>query len=184
MKVFFATVSLLFLLCVVSTLPVTAQETPKTPNGQSNEQLLKEILAELKTLRSTLAKTNLNQLRFQTTFEQYKSQQNRVDSMSREIDSLKSQLIAASPFRANGEEVVKASEERLQEATDPRMRQTFERQIQSAKRNLEAQDQREKKMKERQSNLEIQLPVEQAKLDQLSFEVERIKQDINALLNQ
>ena len=39
-------------------------------------------------------------------------------------------------------------------------------------------------MKERQENLEMQLPVEQAKLDQLNAELERIKQDINSLLNQ
>ena len=68
MKIFFATASLLLLLCAVSSL--SAQETPKPSNGAGDEQVLKEILAEIKSLRSIIAKTNLNQLHFQPTFEQ------------------------------------------------------------------------------------------------------------------
>ncbi len=183
MKTFFATIGFLFLLCVISTAQTPTQEAVKTPNGQS-EQVLREILSEIKQLRLVIANTNVNQLRFQVTFDQYKSQQNRVDSMNREMESIKNQLTGGNPFRSNSEEMIKTTEERLQQTTDPRLRQNLERQIQSIKRNLEAQDQREKRLKERQTALELQTPVEQAKLDLLNAEVERIKQDINSLLNQ
>lgn len=180
MKTFFAAIGFLFLLCVISPVQASAQEPP---NGQNDAQLLREILAELKQLRSTIARTNVNQIRFQATFDQYKSQQNRVDSMNRELDSIKTQL-TVNPYRANSEDMIKATEERMEQTTDPRMRQNFERQIQSIKRNLEAQDQREKRTKERQTTLEMQIPIEQSKLDQLNVELESIKQDINSLLNQ
>lgn len=184
MKIFFATISLLFLLCFLSTSETLAQETAKTQNGQINEQILTEILSEIKQLRQVIAKTNVNQLRFQITFDQYKSQQIRVDSMNREMESIKNQLTVGNPSRLNSEELIKTSEERLLQITDPRLRQNLERQIQQIKRNLETQEQREKRMKERQMTLEMQIPVEQVKLDQLNAEMERIKQDINSLLNQ
>ena len=184
MKTFLAAISFLFLLCVVSSAQTPTRETVKPSNEQSSEQVLGEILSEIKQLRQVIAKTNLNQLRFQMTFDQYKSQQSRVDSMNREMDSLKNQLTVSNPFRANSEEMIKTSEERLAQTTDPRQRQNLERQIQSIKRNIETQEQREKRMKDRQTALELQIPVEQAKLDQLNYEMERIKQDINSLLNQ
>lgn len=184
MKTFFAAVGFLFLLCVVSSSRALAQQANVLPNGQSDQQLLKEIVSELKQLRSIIARTNVNQVRFQMAFEQYKSQQNRVDSMNRELDSLKNLLILNNPNRATSEEMLKNSEERLSETTDPRQRQSMERQIQMFKRNIEAMDQRDKRTKERQTTLEMQVPVEQSKLEQLNLEMERIKQDINSLLNQ
>ena len=184
MKIFVVTTSLLFLLCFLSTSETLAQEAAKKQNGQSGEQILTEILSEIKQLRLVIAKTNVNQVRFQITFDQYKAQQSRVDSMNREMESIKNQLTAGNPLRSNNEELIKTSEERLQQTTDPRLRRNLERQIQQIKRNLATQEQREKRMKERQMTLEMQIPVEQVKLDQLNAEMERIKQDINSLLNQ
>lgn len=184
MKTFFAAVGFLFLLCVISVSRTAAQQATVAPNGQGDQQLLREIVAELKQLRSIIARTNVNQVRFQMAFEQYKSQQSRVDSMNRELEFMKNQMTFNNPNRQNSEEMIKANEERLLQTTDPRQRQGLERQIQSMKRNVEAQEQRDKRQKERQNTLEMQIPVEQAKLEQLSAEMERIKQDINALLNQ
>ena len=184
MKRFFAIINFLFLLCFLLSSETSAQEVAKTQNGQGNEQILKEILSEIKQLRLVIGKTNVNQLRFQITFDQYKAQQSHVNSMNREIESIKSQLTAGTQLRPNNEEMSRTFEERLQQTTDPRQRQNLERQIQQIKRNLEMQDQREKRMKERQTTLEMQIPAEQAKLDQLNAEMERIKQDINSLLNQ
>ena len=184
MKSFLATISLLFLFCIISFSQTPAQEATKSQNGQSNEQVLREILSEIKQLRSVIAKTNVNQIRFQTTFEQFKSQQNRVDSMNREIELIKNQISSSSSFRTNSDEMIKSTEERMQQTTDPRLRQNLERQIQSVKRNLDAQDQREKRLKERQTTLEMQIPIEQSKLFQLNSELESIKQDINSLLNE
>jgi chromosome segregation ATPase len=184
MKKKFAIISFLFLVCFISSVQTPAQETAKIRDGQSTEQVLREILAELKQLRFVVAKTNASQLRFQITFDQYKAQQARVDSMTREMESLKNQLTASVQFRSNNEEMIKTVEERLQQTADPRQRQALERQVQQIKRNLETQDQREKRMKERQTNLEMQVPAEQVKLDQINFEMERIKQDLNSLLNQ
>jgi predicted nucleic acid-binding Zn-ribbon protein len=180
MKKIFTAIGFVFLSLVILILPAAAQpEAAKT-----DQQILREILAELKQLRSTLARTTVNQLRFQTAFDQYKVQQTRVDSLSRELDSIKNQLNAMNPVRALNEEQIKRSEEMMAQTTDPRQRQNLERQIQSARRNIEMQEQRDKRMKERQYALEMQIPGEQAKLDQLNFELERIKQDINSLLNQ
>lgn len=184
MKTFFSTIGILFLLCIISSAQTSAQEATKSQNGQSDELVLREILSELKQLRSTIAKTNVNQVRFQMTFDQYKSQQSRVDSMNREIESIKNQLAVTNPFRSNSEQMMKATEEQLLQTTDPRLRQNLERQLQSIKRNLETQDQRDKRQKERQNTLEMQIPVEQAKLEQLNLEIERVKQDISSLLNQ
>lgn len=184
MKRFFVIISFLFLVCFLLSSETSAQEVAKTQNGQSNEQILKEILSEIKQLRLVIGKTNVNQLRFQITFDQYKAQQSRVDSMKREMESIKNQLAASDQFRSNNAEMIRTSEERLQQTTDPRQRQTLERQIQQIKRNLETQDQRDKRMKERQTTLETQTPLEQGKLDQLTNEMEQIKQDINSLLNQ
>ncbi len=184
MKRFFAIISFLFLVCFLLSSETSAQEVAKTQNGQSNEQILREILLEIKQLRLVIGKTNVNQLRFQITFDQYKAQQSRVDSMKREMESIKNQLAASNQFRSNNEEMIRTSEERLQQTTDIRQRQNLERQIQQIKRNSEMQDQREKRIKERQTTLEMQIPVEQVKLDQLNGEMEQIKHDTNSLLNQ
>lgn len=182
MKKNFATVSFLFLFCVISAFPAMAQTV--TPSSPDDTRLLNEILKELKQLRLTLAKTNVNQLRFQTVFEQYKSQQSRVDSMNRELEFTKNQMVTTNPMRENFEEMIKSSEERLLQTTDQRQRQGLERQIQSMRRNIETQELRDKRTKERQTTLEMQIPVEQAKLEQINLELDRIKQDINTLLNQ
>lgn len=184
MKKNFAITSFLFLVCLLLSVQTPAQETAGAQDKPSSEQVLREILAEIKQLRLVVAKTNASQVRFQITFDQHKAQQARVDSMTREMESLKNQLTTSVQFRANNEEMIKTVEDRLQQAADPRQRQTLERQVQQIKRNLETQDQREKRMKERQTNLEMQMPAEQIKLDQLNFEMERIKQDLNSLLNQ
>ena len=181
MKTFFGVILFLFVLTTSQTL---AQETNRPGSQPADQQVLREILLELKQLRSVIARTNVNQLRFQTTFDQYKIQQSRVDMMNRELDSVKNQLNAPNPLRGMSEDQVKTLEERLLQTTDPRQRQNLERQIQTIKRNLEAQDQREKRLKDRQTTLESQIPYEQSKLEQLNSELERIKQDINSLLNQ
>lgn len=179
MKKFFAAFGLSFLLTVVAFSQAPTQESK---SSQSDAQILREILAELKQLRSVMAKTSVNQARFQAAFEQYKTQQSLVTSLGREMDSIKSQLPTFATFRATNDDYIKAAEERLNQVTDPRQRQTIERQIQTSKRNIEMQDQREKRMKERQTALEMQIPMEQGKLDQLNAEIERIKQEMNALL--
>lgn len=183
MKKIYTAIGFLFLFSFAAIYQMAAQETVQMPNAQVNERILKEILSEVKQLRSTLVKTGVNQMRFQTTFEQYKSQQIRVDSMKRELDTVKNQL-SATQFRANTEDIIKQTEERLNQTTDPRQRQNMERQLQSYKRSVEMQEQRDKRSKERQTDLEMQIPLEQAKLDNLNFEIERIKQDINQLLSQ
>lgn len=182
MKRFFATAGFIFLWCAAVSAQTPVQEASKTPSN--DQQIFREILAELKQLRTTMAKMNVNQLRFQVVFDQYKLQQNRVDSMTRELEAVRNQVISNNPFRQNSEEMIKVSEERLLQTTDPRQRQNLERQIQQVKRNLESQDQRDKRTKERLTTLEMQLPVEQAKLEQVNIELERIKQDINSMLNQ
>lgn len=184
MKKSLATISFLFLTCIVFASQTAAQSSTAV-NGLSpiEQQLLKEVITELKQLRSIIAKTNVNQVRFQMAFELHKAQQNRVDSMNRELEFMKNQMIV-SPMRQDMAEMIKSSEERLLETTDPRQRQNLERQIQSMKRNVEVQERREKSQKERQITLELQIPVEQAKLEQLNYEIERVKQDINAMLNQ
>lgn len=184
MKIFFAVAGLICLAAVFSASTAAAQETAKTPIETAEQQQLRDILLELKQLRAVIVRTNVNQLRFQTTFDQYKAQQARVDSHNREMESIKTQLGGFGPFRTNSEDQLKIAEERLLQTTDQRQRQNLERQIQSIKRSLENQEQREKRLKERQTALEVQIPFEQSKLDQLNMELERIKQDINALLDQ
>ena len=182
-KIFLGTMVLLLLFGAVSFAQTLAQEAARLNPPPVNEQLLTAILSELKQMRSTLAKTTVNQMRFQIVFDQYKVQQNRVDSQTRELDSLKTQL-ATSPFRGNMDALVKQTEDRLAQTTDPRQRENMERQLQSIKRNVEVQNQREKILKERQTALEYQVPAERAKLDQLNAELEGIKADINSMLNQ
>lgn len=182
MKQVYIAAVFVFFYSFAASFQTSAQEAGQTSNSQVNEQVLREILAEIKQLRTTLARTGVNQIRFQTTFEQYKAQQSRVDMMNRELDSLKTQ-VANDRFRANTEDFVKQNEERLAQTTDPRQRQNLERQIQASKRNLEVQEERLKRLKDRQTDLEMKVPMEQAKLDQLNMELERIKQDINALLS-
>ncbi len=172
------------MLCFLLSSESLAQEAAKTQNGQSSEQILKEILSEMKQLRLVIAKTNVSQLRFQITFDQYKAQQIRVNSINREMESIKNQLTGITTIRSKDEEMIKTSEERLQQTTDLQQRQNLERQIQQIKRNLETRNQHEKRFKERQTTLEMQIPGEQVKLDQLNAEIEQIKQDLNSLLNQ
>jgi chromosome segregation ATPase len=186
MKKHFLLINFLFVLYVgLLTSQTFAQEAVKTPIGQSEQTTLKEILLELKQLRSTISKTNINMLRFQMTFEQLKAQQNRVESLTRQIEAIKELNANINPESDNRAlEYIKTIEERLKQETDPNRRANLEAQLSRFKASVNTANIRQQRLKDRESTLINQLPFEQVKLDDLNNQMESIKRDVNSLLNQ
>ena len=81
----------LVMLCSVS--PVRAQaQTNKPADSAQADQTLKQLLTEVRELRLAVQRATVSNTRFQMLIERMRVQQTHVDALSRQLESLHSQV--------------------------------------------------------------------------------------------
>lgn len=154
--------------------------TQPSVSASPEAQLLKVLIEEVRILRTAILRNNLSIHKTQTLTEQMVRQQNRVDSLSEEIEQLKIQIQQATEG-SRDEADLKELEEAYNSTTDPQQRAALQQTYASTKHSIlrqrEVALQEAERNRGRQQQLEATLRNEQAKLAEIHEQLESIDRD-------
>jgi len=168
-----------------------AQQTsmPPTPQAASSPeaQLLRALLDEVRQLRVTIQRANINMRQAQVLTERLARQQSRVDSLTEEVEQTKT-LIQQSQDTSRDQDELKDLEASINETADPQQRAILIQSYNSMKRAIERQreyaSQEAERSRSRQQQLEIALRAEQSKLAELQEQFDALDREFEKQLNE
>lgn len=177
---------LLFAVCCLVTVIWGAQQQQQQsgsaadalPGGE--RQTLRALLEEVHQLRLALQRANLTSTRAQLAFERMRLQRGRLDTLLREVEGVRSQLLSLREAVAQTTDRHKELEEQLAHTSEPPLRARYERQITLSKQILSSQTRREEQLRERETQLASQIQLEQAKLGELEEQLGNLERELSA----
>ncbi|MEK6285616.1 MAG: hypothetical protein AABO57_07740 [Acidobacteriota bacterium] len=177
---YFVLVTILLVFSVSAEAQKASSNDPATPNER---QLLQELINEVRDLRISLQRANLNAYRAQITIERLNVQQRRFDGVSRQLEENQNELNSNKQSRVQLSARVKDIETEFndEQNTDQRIQQ--ENEIKELKKALEQQTEREAFLNDQQAKLANQLQTEQAKLDDICKELMTIEAEFQKMSN-
>jgi chromosome segregation ATPase len=147
-------------------------------------QTLQALLAEIRQLRQDLQTSAIAARRAQILIYRLHVQEAAVAHASQRLDEAKSSIEQLRATRKYQELQIKRYEDMKDRAENATQRQQFEDAITELKAQMEALVPEEQQAQMRQTELEQQSRIEQAKLDQLQDELDRLDQAVmNAALH-
>jgi hypothetical protein len=161
-----------FVVAFLLVLPAFAQSAE--PAG---EDLLRALLTELRALRATLQRNSGLELRGQLLLERYRTQQQIVRELSREIEHRD----VAIPTRMEHEPYAHMTEDlehRIAATTDPGQRRQLEREREMMNRRREMEEHHREEMRLRFQRQEMRLLEERAKLEALERELAALEAEM------
>src|SRR5689334_22427995 len=110
-------------LCLISltclwAISTQAQTRSDQPAQVSQEQTLRQLLAEVHELRVTLERATVTTVRFQMLMERLKVQQIQVDLLNRQLGGARSQLAKLKSAKTEDDANIKGLENRLNQSPD------------------------------------------------------------------
>lgn len=156
---------------------------PQSARVSPDTQLLKALLDEVRQLRLEVEKNSLRQHQTQAILKGIEKQQDRIESVSQELEQLREKIqFLSNPGRYD--EALKEVETAIREATDPQSRVRLALVYEDLRRSLERQkksDQQElEQQRERERELDTRLRSEQAKLAEWQGQLEALEQEFVA----
>ena len=162
---------LVFSLLLFSS-PAFGQTTP------TDSQTLQALLTEIRQLRQDLQTAAMGARRAQILIHRLYVQEAIVARTSQSLDEAKSEL-AQFEARKKWETIqIKNYEDRRDRAQNSAERKQFDDAISSLKSQMETRATEEQEAQAKQAELEGQLRIEQAKLDQLQDELDRLDKSV------
>jgi chromosome segregation ATPase len=158
--------------------PALGQTTP------TESQTLQALLAEIRQLRQDLQTSTIAARRAQILIYRLHVQEAAVAHASQRLDEAKSSIEQLRAGRKYQEFQIKRYEDMRDRAENATQRQQLEGAITELKAQMEALVPEEQEVQMRESELEQQSRIEQAKLDRLQDELDRLDQAVmNAALH-
>jgi hypothetical protein len=160
------------LLALLLVTPAFAQSAE--PAG---EELLRALLTELRALRATLQRTSGLELRGQLLLERYRTQQQIVRELSREVehrDVTMSTRIDDEPWAHMTEDL----DSRISATTDPTQLRQLEREREMMRKRREMEMHHREEMRIRFQRQELRLLEERAKLEALERELAALEAEM------
>lgn len=179
-------------LCLVAAGAYAQTPVPGQPPAQAiapspEAQLLRVLIDEVRQLRATLQRINVNSYRVQTLNDRLTQQQNRVDSLTEELEQTKA-MLAQAMDTSEDEAELKEMEIAWQETTNPAKREELLLAYQSFKRSLvrkrESVRHEAARQRERQQQLEMALRQEQARLAEVQEQLAALNTELEKHLNE
>ncbi|MEK6323714.1 MAG: hypothetical protein AABN33_18895 [Acidobacteriota bacterium] len=171
-----------YLLCLAVLFfiaPARAQTgKPFEPDQSGDGQLLRSLIDEVRQLRLAIERSNLSAYRVQIAIERMRLQQGRVDAIARDLENVRLQLSNMKMSRAQAEARVKDLEDLMNNEADTARKAPLERQYKEAKRNLDAQGKWEEQQRERETQLNIRLQEEGAKLADVNNRLDVLEREL------
>lgn len=175
------------LLCVVTIGNAQTQPNPQPAPVQATSPevpYLRAIVEEVRQLRVLLQQTMISSLRARILTEQLAKQQNRVETLTEEINQTKA-LISQAQESQHGEDDLQEMETQIRECADPqecaRLRQSYATLKRALERERAQAKQEAEKSYGRQMQLENLLRGEQAKLAELQGQLEDMDREMEKL---
>lgn len=167
--------------------PVPAPPATQALAPSPEAQLLRVLIDEVRQLRATLQRINVNTYRAHSLNDRLAQQQSRVDSLTEEIEQTKA-LLTQALDTSEDETELKEMEAAWQETTNPAKREELLLAYQSFKRSLarkrEAGRHEAERQRERQQQLEMTLRLEQAKLAEVQEQLAALNAEFEKQLNE
>jgi len=149
-------------------------------NAKDEGVLLRALVDEVRQLRLTLQRTSLAAYRLQVVFERQRLQQGRVDSATRELQTLRLQIDNAKFSRTQFVERAKETQEQLDQEQDQKRRNMLEQQLKEFKIIMSTQSQQDERQRDREVLLTTQVQAEQLKLDDLTNQLDNLERELVA----
>jgi chromosome segregation ATPase len=163
---------------LLSSSSALGQATP------TESQTLQAVLAEIRQLRQELQTSAIAARRAQILIYRLHVQEDAVANVSQRLDEAKSSIERLQANRENHESEIKRFEEMKDRPENAAQRKQFEDAITEFKAQIEALLHEEQEAQMKETELEQQSRIEQAKLGQLQDELDRLDQAVmNAALH-
>src|SRR6266699_6407079 len=106
-------------LCFVSPTRAQTQTNKPAESGQGDrDQTLQQLLTEVRELRLAVQRATVSNTRFQMLIERVRVQQTHVDSLSRQLENVRSQVAEMKAAKPQMEQQIKDAEDLLDRTPD------------------------------------------------------------------
>ncbi len=166
--------TLLFLLGIVSSVPVWAQASPTREEGPT----LQALLTEVRALRQTLQRTGLNAYRSQIILEGLRVQHGQVERLGRELEETREQAEKVENTIPAFEEQAKLMEAQVARGMDVDKRAQLEYELKQRKLSVDRYKVILERLKEREARLSTQLRLAQSRETELENRLEGLEREI------
>lgn len=165
--------SVLLVVLSISLTSANAQST-KIPD----DRILQSLLNEVRLLRETLQRINLNAYRSQILVERIRSQNDRVGRITRMLEDTRDEIANLQMQTKQMNEQAKAAESRVEQEADLNRRTEMEAELKGFKQMVEPLKQRIEQLREREMRLNEELQTEQGKMSELEGRLEALEREI------
>ena len=156
-------------------------QTGNTAQSQNDhDQILKELLTEVKALRLALQRATFSNTRFQMLIERLRVEQTHVDSIRRDLEGIRSQLADLQSAKPRMEQQIKDAEDELDRITDPNARTNWESRIKDMKSGFARIAPEEERLRSREVALDNELQASQIKLNELNSQLDALMNELKA----
>lgn len=161
--------------------PTVAQSRQPDSAAQTDDrQVLRALLDEVRKLRHTIERNNLNTFRAQLIFERIRLHRERYDHLATQIEDVRDQLTDIKGEEQRFSEDVKELESQMSQERDRSEYARFEADYKTTKSYLEQLKKSEAEQSERENALNAQLQTERSKLDALNAQLDALEREIEA----
>jgi chromosome segregation ATPase len=180
-KILVISLVIAFAIVCVSSTPTSAQtRNPAAASQDDHEQTLKQLLTEVRELRLALQRASFSNTRFQMLLERLRVEQTHVDSLRRDLESVRSQLSEFQAMRPRMEQQIKDTEDNLERITDPNAHADFETRLKNMKAEFARFGPEEERLRSREAAMENDFQASQAKLNELNSQLDALMNEMKS----
>jgi chromosome segregation ATPase len=172
----------LAIVCV-SSAPTSAQTRNAVAAAASpdeHEQTLKQLLTEVHELRLALQRASFSNTRFQMLLERLRVEQTHVDSLRRDLESVRSQLSEFQAMKPRMQQQIKDAEANLDQITDPNAHADFESRLKNMRAEFAQIGPEEERLRSREAAMDTEFQASQAKLNELNNQLDALMSEIKS----
>ena len=166
-------------LCFISPSATLAQNNKPAESVQGDrDQTLKQLLSEVRELRLAVQRATVSNTRFRMLIERVRVQQAHADALSRQLESVRSQVAEFKATKPQMEQQIKDAEDLLDRTPDPSAHADLESRIKGGKANLVRLAQEDERFRNRETALDTELQGAQAKLNELNGQMDALMSEL------
>jgi hypothetical protein len=142
---------------------------------QPESNLLQALISEVHQLRLSIERSNTVVPKMQITLTRIQMQQQKVEQRERELQAIRTKIDDAQAGRERMLTAQRQIDQQAAQSQDPAQKKQLEEAITAVRNSLEEQNLREQQGRAQESAAAGQLKVEQAKLQELEQQLDRLE---------
>ena len=175
----FACLLCLVLFCCIAPSRTVAQTINSGDSAQADrDKTLQQLLKEVRELRLAVQRATVNNTRLQVLIERVRIEQARVDSIGRQLESVRAQVADMRASRPQMEQQIKDAEALLDRTSDLNAHADIESRIKAIKNTLVRLAQEEDRLQSREGLLNNDLQAAQSKVNELNSQLDALMNDL------